>query len=539
MTHPLLKRRTSGLLLHPTSLPGPYGVGDLGPQAHRFVEFLAQAGQSFWQMLPIGPTGHGASPYDSPSAFAGSPLLIALEPLLEQGLLDAKDLDSPPRLERQINADYEAAGAFRESSLRKAFSRFSTRALRRPLHDIEEFKERTSSWLPDFALYCALKRAHAEKGWTQWPVELRDRHPEALARARAELRESIDFVTFEQYQFDRQWRALKKHCEDNGIALLGDLPIYVAHDGADVWANRELFHVDATGERTVVAGVPPDVFSDDGQLWGNPLYRWEALKDSQMSWWVERFRRTFELFDALRLDHFIGFYRCWEVPAGAKTAREGRFVRVAGDTLFSTVFKALGEQPIIAEDLGVVTPQVKRLRRDCGFPGMKILQFAFGDPEQPSDYLPHRYVRNSVVYTGTHDNDTMVGWLRERLGPSATSEQRAEAQRALEYARSARREPHWDMIQLALSSVANTAIFPMQDLLGLGSQARMNEPGTVEGNWSWRLRGDELGPDLAKRMSDLCQRYERVPNRTRTFRSKRGRAAIRQPKVVRGRTRPW
>ncbi len=509
MKQDLLDRRSSGVLLHVTSLPGPHGSGDLGPAAHAFASFLANAGQRWWQMLPVGPTGSWGSPYDSPSAFAGSPRLIALAPLVAQGLLREDEVAAPKRLQSCREVDFSASTSFRKPRLRAAFERFERRRSLSLRRQFDAFRQDAGAWLDDYALYTALKQAQGDACWTAWPAGLRDRRAAELKRARASLAQEIRFIEFEQFQFQLQWEQLRRHCHRLGVRLLGDIPIYVAHDGADTWANRELFHLDRLGKRRVVAGVPPDMFSATGQLWGNPLYRWPVLARGGFRWWIQRFQTMLKRFDAVRLDHFIGFSRYWEVEAGARTAQHGRFVPVPGAAFLERAKEELGSLPMVAEDLGVVTPEVRSLRRRFELPGMNILQFAFGDPTQPSDYQPHRHERNSVVYTGTHDNDTTVGWFRERLSSSASSEQRAEGRRALDYADSDGRAPHWDMIRLALMSVANTAVFPMQDLLGLGSEARMNTPGTLDGNWTWRVRDKQLSSALAEHMAELCGRYER------------------------------
>ncbi len=360
-----------------------------------------------------------------------------------------------------------------------------------------------------------MKSAEGGAPWPAWEPDLVARKPAALRRARRRLADGIAFHEFVQYQFDRQWRALQRRCRELGISLLGDVPIYVAHDGADVWAHRELFHVDRAGRRRVVAGVPPDAFSSTGQLWGNPLYRWSALDRSDYAWWIARLALTLSRFDAVRLDHFIGFRRYWEVKAGARTAERGRFVQVPGERFLSTVQSALGGLPFVAEDLGIMTDEVRALRDRFGLPGMRVLQFAFDDAG-PSDYQPHRYPRHAVAYTGTHDNDTAVGWFKERAprGDRKRSRELSERRRrVLDYLDSDGREIHWDMIRAALMSVADTAVFPMQDLLGLGSAARMNTPGTSHGNWSWRVQEAELAPAIAERMAGLCAIYERVPER--------------------------
>jgi len=499
-----LRNRASGLLLHPTSLPGPHGLGDLGPPAHAFADFLASSGQRWWQMLPIGPPDERDSPYGAQSAFAGSPLLISIERLAEEGLLNPADASSDPPPGR---ADYAAAWRLKEPLLRRAHAAFEAR--NRPGEQLRfaEFQRANEGWLPDFALFRALKRRHGSAAWTDWPPELRSREPAALARAREALAAEMRFEAFLQFQFIRQWSHLKRRCRERGIGLLGDIPIYIAHESADVWANPEIFRLDAEGRPEAVAGVPPDYFNEDGQLWGNPLYRWETLRRRGYDWWIARLRATFERFDAARLDHFIGFVNYWEVPGGAPTAREGRWREGPGADFFEKALAALGPREIIAEDLGSVTEEVFALRDRFDFPGMRVLQFAFGEGED-SVHLPHRHPARCVVYTGTHDNETTVGWFHA-LRPEARDHfletierERARAPRHLQ---SEGNEIHWEMIRLALGSPADTAILPVQDLLGLGSEARMNHPGIVEGNWAWRLKEGALSGEVGGRLRELTQ----------------------------------
>lgn len=506
-TVPRLDERASGLLLHPTSLPGPYGCGDLGPEARAFAGFLFEAGQRWWQMLPVGPVGYGNSPYSAQSAFAGSPLLLDLDALANRYGVGAAPTALP--VDR---VDYGAASAVRYDALRDAFAAHQQDATPEERDEYERFVAENAGWLDDWSLYAALKQAHAQAPWIQWAPPLRDRDPDALDRARREHASDIALHNFLQWQFERQWAALREHCEALGVGLIGDVPIFVAHDSADVWAHRELFLLKSDGHPSVVAGVPPDYFSATGQRWGNPLYDWPRLAESGFGWWIERLRVGLQRFHALRLDHFIGFQRYWEIPADEPTAENGVWSPGPGAALFEAARNALGELPLIAENLGVVTPEVEALRRQFGFPGLRILQFAFGDDPHASDFKPHHYERATVVYTGTHDNDTTVGWFHDRGGPdSVRTAEQAEIERrfAMAYLNSDGRAIHWDMIRAAQASVANLALVPVQDVLGLGSEARMNRPGRPDGNWEWRLRPGALDDAVAARLAELARLYDR------------------------------
>jgi 4-alpha-glucanotransferase len=491
--------RASGILLHPSSLPGPHGCGDLGPAAHGFVDFLAAAGQRWWQMLPVGPTGYGNSPYGALSSFAGSPWLVSLESLAEDGLLRPEDLEGSSSL-RPDRADFGAAAAFRERLLREAFARFRRS---KETESFEAFCHENRRWLEDWALYSALKRAHGGAPWTSWEEELRGRRPAAIARARGALGAEVRFEQFVQHQFARQWTALREHARARGVGFIGDIPIFVAQDSADVWARPEIFHLDAQGMAKEVAGVPPDYFSETGQLWGNPLYRWEVLRRGGYAWWVARLRQALQRFDLVRLDHFIGFYRAWAIPAGAPDARQGRWVPGPRADFFERMSRRLSGLPFIAEDLGLLIPEVVSLREQFALPGMRVLQFAFGDDGGAEDYRPHRHPRRCVVYTGTHDNDTTLGWFR------SLAEGGRGRSFVLRYLGTDGREIHWDFIRLALASVADTAIFPLQDVLGLGSESRMNRPGVGDGNWEWRFSAGALGEAVAERLGLLTETYGR------------------------------
>lgn len=503
---PLLDARGCGILLHVTSLPGPHGNGDLGEQAHRFIDFLAAAEQSYWQMLPVVPTGSGNSPYSAQSAFAGNPLLIALPPLVAAGYLPEDQLTRAPALS-DARVDFPAVARFRDVCLRRAFE------AAKGAPELAQFREQERAWLEDYALFRALERQHDGLQWTQWQPALRDRDAQALAQAREALADEIAFHCFEQWQFALQWRALREHARARGIALIGDIPIFLAHNSADVWQHRELFQLDESGMPRVVAGVPPDYFSETGQRWGNPLYDWRKLHATHYGFWVARMQNELSRFDVVRLDHFIGFERYWEIPGSESTAVNGRWVQGPSDAVFDALHKAFGSLPLIAEDLGEVTPEVKALRDRWGLPGIRILQFAFGSDPSALDFLPHNYPRNAVVYTGTHDNDTTVGWFWNRH-PNADKRDPEQVQREQQNAVAYlgcvdTSEIHWSMIRACLASVANTAIIPMQDLLGLDSEARMNRPGAGTGNWEWRMSASALTPPLAQRMAQLTRTYER------------------------------
>ncbi|MCB4756210.1 MAG: 4-alpha-glucanotransferase [Elusimicrobia bacterium] len=510
-----LSHRASGVLLHPTSLPGPHGIGDLGLEAYRFADFLYEAGQSWWQMFPLGPLGIGNSPYQTLSAFAGNPLLISLELLVEEGLLKANDIRPRPAL-KSNRVDYRAVRSFKAPLFRKAFIEFQRLKRHKKGSEFDSFCTRNADWLSDYTFFCALKKKHRGVSWVEWEPEARSGKASVLARLLKSLQEDIHYCQFLQYQFFRQWTALKDYCNKKDVGLIGDIPIFIAHDSADVWANPGLFWLGPDGRPTVVAGVPPDYFSKKGQLWGNPLYRWAVLKERGYDWWIHRFKTSFERFDAVRLDHFIGFTRYWEVPAKSLTAERGRWVQGPGAGFFKKVLGALGPLELIAEDLGVVTPEVVALREQFNFPGLKVLQFAFGGGADAQCFLPHCHVRRCVVYTGTHDNDTTVGWFKGRSSKFSTrSRQQIEKERriALAYMSTPGREVHWDLIRLAMMSVADTLIIPTQDILGLGSEARMNRPGTVEGNWEWRMHRSALTTSVTKRLHDMTRIYCRLPAR--------------------------
>lgn len=499
--------RGSGVLLHPTSLPGRFGIGDLGEEAYRFVDFLAAAGQSYWQVLPLAPTGYGDSPYQGLSALAGNPLLISADRLVEAGHLSSADLQDLPCFPND-RVDFGAVIGYKTSLLRRASANFRAHSSVNERAAFARFCSEQAFWLDDFALFMALKEAHHLCPWHEWEPKVVTRQPEGLARWRALLAEAVEHHQYCQWQFSEQWSAVKRYANQRGIRIIGDIPIFVCLDSADVWANPHLFHLDQHLRPMVVSGVPPDYFSQTGQLWGHPLYRWEVMAQEKYDWWVTRFRVALTQADVVRIDHFRGFYNYWEVPAGAQTAVEGRWLYGPGAALFRAVTAALGEVAIIAEDLGDFDPPsragVDALKAEFGYPGMKVLQFAFGSgPANP--FLPHNFTRDCVVYTGTHDNDTAVGWYR------ATSTE-AERDYARRYLNSDGSDIAWDLIRLAWASVAHTAMAPFQDLLSLGQEARMNTPGTVgPPNWCWRLPPDALTEGLAERLRALTQLYGRMP----------------------------
>jgi 4-alpha-glucanotransferase len=483
--------RAAGLLLHPTSLPGNGGIGDFGPDAHRFVQWLADAGLKIWQVLPLGPTGYGDSPYQGFSAFAGNPLLIHVPGWsAEQQPTHAVDFGAV------IPAKHAALAAWLDTMPFDA--------------PVEQFVHEQHHWLPDYALFMALKQAHGGVEWTQWERGAAQRNPAALTAWRARLRADIERIYKQQYVFFGQYHALHRACRALGITLMGDVPIYVAHDSADVWANPTQFQLNADGTLRVQAGVPPDYFSKTGQLWGNPLYDWARMKSNGYAWWIQRMRAALELFDMVRLDHFRGFEAYWEIPGDAQTAVNGHWVKGPGAPLFEALTRALGPLPIVAENLGLITPEVESLREQFRYPGMAILQFAFN--EQGSTFIPHRYDRDLVVYTGTHDNDTTMGWWQSTgEGDSTRSAETVLRERAFaqRYLATDGRDIHWVLIRTALASVANTVLFPMQDVLGLGSADRMNLPGRQKGNWGFRVTWAQLTPEVTDRLHELTSTYER------------------------------
>ena len=508
--------RASGILLHPTSLPGRFGVGDLGPEAHRFVDQIHEAGQRWWQILPLGPTGFGNSPYQSPSSFAGNPLLISPEGMRDDGFIGEEDLADYPELPGD-HADFDAVAGAKERVFRRAYRR-----LKGDPAAFAAFREKAANWLDDYALFMALKADHGGKAWNQWEPRFTRRDPAALEEARGRLAEEVRFIQFVQFLFDGQWDRLRAHARSKGVGIIGDLPIFVSGDSADVWARPDLFELDDLGRATAVAGVPPDYFSADGQLWGNPLYDWDALRAENFAWWIARMRGTTDRVDLVRLDHFRGFAAYWAVPAEAPTAASGRWVHAPGHEFLSALRDGLNGLPLLAEDLGNITPDVMQLRDDFALPGMRILQFAFGDDPLADAYLPYKHIPHCVVYTGTHDNDTTRGWF---LGDQAATTQSPiliQAERAFvrRFVGTDGANIHWDLIRLAFSSVADTAVVPMQDVLGLDGSARMNTPGKASGNWGWRYRAEQFDRAARDHLADLTAVYDRwngeVPARWRS-----------------------
>jgi 4-alpha-glucanotransferase len=492
--------RSAGILLHPTSLPAPGGIGDLGPAAYAWVDALARTRQSWWQILPLGPTGYGDSPYATFSAFAGNPNLISPQLLVRDGLLD--DADFATESWPLDKVDYESVMPSKAGLTARAWENFQAGRGRNLRAAFEEFRRREAGWLDDFALFMALKEAHDGGTWYDWPQELVLRQPAALQTARQELAEAIELHCFRQFLFSQQWQSLRQYARQRKVRLIGDVPIFVASDSADVWTNPDLFLLDERRRPSVVSGVPPDYFSQTGQLWGNPLYNWEAHQRDGYAWWTARLRAALAQVDLIRLDHFRGFEAYWEVPAGETTAQKGRWVKGPGADFFHALRDKLGTLPIIAEDLGVITPEVRQLRLQFDLPGMRILQFAFGGALEKR-FLPHRHDRKTVVYTGTHDNDTTHGWYH-----NLTED---ELRFLRSYAPSTDNDVSWDLIRLAWMSVADYAITPLQDVLSLGSEARMNKPGTPSGNWRWRFRAEALTDALLDRLAEFTTIYERVP----------------------------
>jgi 4-alpha-glucanotransferase len=496
-----IPNRASGILLHPTSLPGPHGIGDLGPDAYRFVDWLKSTGQSLWQWLPTTPIGPGDSPYQSVSAFAGSPLMVALEPLIEKKWLPAPDVIAQSF--RANDVDFGHVVNFRNQALRRAKLGFDEQSLVADKNAFTAWCKDNAYWLEEYALFAALHQANGWRPWWEWDAALKKRDANALATARKTYADDIEFWKFVQWLFDTQCAALKKYANDRGVALVGDLPIFIADNSADCWSRQDLYFLGDDGKPSVVAGVPPDDFGPNGQRWGNPLYRWDRMKSEGYAWWISRVKRALTQCDLFRIDHFRGFAGYFEIPGANDHAREGRWLPGPGKALFDAIEGALGKVPVIAEDLGLITEDVTELRDSLGYPGMKILQFAFGG-DGAHEFLPHNYTTNCIVYTGTHDNDTARGWF-----VSAPAHQQHFA---CTYLACSDYDFHWALIRAASNSVAKMAVFPLQDVLGLGNEARMNLPGSLGGsNWKWRFTWDMLGEEPARVLRLITAASGRAP----------------------------
>ncbi len=497
--------RSAGILVHPTSFPGRYGIGDLGDSAFEFIDFLTESDISLWQILPLGPTGYGDSPYQCFSAFAGNPLLISPDHLMRDGYLPPAALADVPDFPAG-RVDFGWVIQYKSALFKQSFQYFQENKTAEQQDAFADFCQETGWWLEDYALFMALKETFADQDggvWNTWPEPIRQREPEAMADWREKLSAEIELQKYLQFLFFTQWNRVKSHANRQGIRIIGDMPIFVAIDSAEVWANPDLFYLDEAGQPTVIAGVPPDYFSETGQRWGNPLYRWDRMLANDYDWWAARLRSAFAQADIVRIDHFRGFEAYWEIPAGEPTAAVGRWVKGPDLPFFQRLEEKIGRLPIIAEDLGVITPEVEQLRDGMGFPGMKILQFGFGG-ERNNNFLPHNFTANSVVYTGSHDNETTLGWYQ-----NASASERDHVRRYLG------RNDHdivWDMIRLALQSVSCMAVIPMQDILVLGNEARMNFPGRTGGYWSWRYRAGMLKNEMADRLRELNHLYGRAPD---------------------------
>ncbi|NJN75850.1 MAG: 4-alpha-glucanotransferase [Synechococcaceae cyanobacterium RL_1_2] len=502
----MTQSRASGVLIHPTSLPGKYGIGDLGEQAYKFIDFLIQNYQKYWQILPLGPTSYGNSPYFCYSAFAGNPLLINLEWIASEGLIEQKDLDALPDYP-EGEVDFDLVISTKLPLLKKASENFDSKATKERKRQFHDFCHKYAYWLEDYALFMALKEHFGDLSWNAWEPTIANREPAAIAEWKEKLADLIYFHKWAQSEFFRQWTTLKSYANENGVEIFGDIPIYVAHDSADVWANPEIFRLNKETKAVKwMAGVPPDYFSETGQLWGNPVYNWRMLKRTNFDWWLKRVEAILDYVDLIRIDHFRGFDAFWAVMEGEKTAMNGRWIGAKGREFFEALDRKLGKLPVVAEDLGVITPGVEALRDDFGFPGMKILQFAF-DSDRENVFLPFNYDNHHcVVYTGTHDNDTTVGWFNQR-----TPEEQAKV---VNYLGGVGDEGiHWALIRLAMGSVASICVTPMQDLMGLDENFRMNTPGTASGNWSWRYTADQLTEDIGQKIKYMTYVYGRAQDR--------------------------
>ena len=493
-----MRRRESGVLLHITSLPSPYGIGDLGTEAYRWADFLAGTRQSIWQILPFNPTdqAHGNSPYQCLSAFAGNPLFVSPELLFKGGWLKRTELETVPQFP-EARVDYGAVTAFKRGLFESAYGRFQQSV---PPYEYDRFCLENGDWLDDYALFKTLHNHFTGKVWTDWPQDIREKNPGTLESLRKDFKDRIQFEKFLQYVFFQQWSSLKSYCNGLGIQIFGDIPIYVIHDSADVWDNPGLFKLDGQKKPYAVAGVPPDYFSETGQLWGNPLYQWDALRETGYAWWIKRVKHNAALFDIIRIDHFRGLIGYWEVQAGERSAVNGRWVVAPAEDFFHELSRRLPNLSIVAEDLGVITPDVREIMSRFEFPGMKVLLFAFGSDLAANPYIPHNLPRHSIIYTGTHDNNTARGWFENEADPETRKRFFKYLGREI-----CRETVHWELIRLAMMSVADRSVFPLQDILGLGAEARMNRPSTTEGNWEWRLSPEQLTPTIAEQLREMTE----------------------------------
>lgn len=497
-------RRTSGILLHITSLPSAYGIGDFGPGAYQFVDFLTRARQGLWQVLPLNPTNpaHANSPYSSSSAFGGNPYLVSPDRLVDEGFLQSLELQPVPEFPAD-RVDYGAVIGYKAKVLDLAWQGYR---MREDQGEFVQFCKEQAGWLDDFALFVVIKREQGGVEWSKWPVDLRDRRAEALAEVRGRHEDEIARVKFEQWLVFRQWEGIKRYANERGIKIFGDIPIYVNYDSVDTWCNTHLFKLNEDKKPEVVAGVPPDYFSKTGQLWGNPVYDWDVLKETRYRWWIKRLEQMFRLYDMVRIDHFRGLVAYWEVPASHKTAQKGKWRKVPSDDFFPTLQKHFGELPVVAEDLGLITEDVTETMKRYGFPGMKVLQFAFAEDNPKHPYLPHNFEEEAVVYTGTHDNNTTRGWFEQETKPADRKRLFAQLGRSV-----TKERVHWALMEMALQSKARIAVVPMQDVLGLPGEARMNKPATRNGNWSWRLTPEQLESAPAAELASLVAASDREP----------------------------
>jgi 4-alpha-glucanotransferase len=505
----MLFEKDCGVLLHPSSLPGDYGIGEIGQSALDWISALKEMKQNLWQILPLGPTGYGESPYQPLSSFANNTLLIGLDELVQLNLISKSDLIGANNFNRK-NIDFDAVIPWRKKILYKAASNFSSKASKELKQNFEEFVSKSSSWLNEYALFSAIKNSQNLKAWVEWPVELRTREANAIKRVSEDLSEQIQAEKVLQFLFDYQWKKVRKAASEANIRIIGDVPIFVAHDSADVWSRPELFLLDQNGQPTVVAGVPPDYFSATGQRWGNPHYNWEVHIKENFAWWLERIQAVLNVSDIVRIDHFRGFAAAWQVPASEPTAINGQWVDTPGDQLLSTIKNHFGEIPIVAELLGIITPDVEALRAKYDLPDLRVLQFAFGDDDPANIFHPNNYVQNCVAYSGTHDNDTTVGWFNSKAGEGSTRSQEdidQEKNRVLKYTKTDGSDIQWDFIKILLQSKAGAVIYPLQDILGLGSEARINTPATMGTNWRWRFEKSQLTKEMKNRLGDLVSKY--------------------------------